>query len=135
MIRILVVEDDERVREAVCEVLGVNGYETTEAADGDQGLNLLETGQFDLAIIDIWMPGIDGLALLKKIRGRSSDMPVIIMSGGAANTTLEHAAAIADSHDAKSVLFKPFEDFELTEAVGKALKGAPPRMRDSTDRP
>lgn len=122
MSRILVVEDDEIVRESICEVLRSKGHETDEAADGSAGLEKLETGGFDLAIVDIWMPKKDGLSLLKEIRGRASGIPIIIISGGGPNATLEHATAVADSYGADAVLFKPFEDFELIEAVDEALE-------------
>lgn len=121
MSRILVVEDDEIVRESICEVLHTKGHTTGEAVDGIAGLEMLDSGGFDLAIVDIWMPRMDGLGLLKDIRGQASNIPIIIISGGAPDASLEHATAMADSYGADAVLFKPFEDYELIEAVAEAL--------------
>lgn len=122
MTRILVVEDDAVVREVICEVLNVNGYETEEAADGEAGLEILAQQSFDLAVVDIWMPKVDGLSLLRNLRTRLVDLPIIIVSGGGPNNTLEHSVAIADTYGADAVLFKPFEDFELIDAVTAVLE-------------
>ncbi len=121
MTKILVVDDDEIVRESLCAVLREAGHETVEAADGEAGLACLRAEAFELTIVDIWMPKVDGLALLREIRQGGASLPVIIISGGGPGQTLERASAIADSYGAGEVLYKPFEDEELLEAVERAV--------------
>ncbi|WP_282604365.1 response regulator [Pelagibius sp. Alg239-R121] len=122
MSKILVVDDDEFVRESVCAVLNVAGYDTVEATNGEEGITLIEKEAPDLAIVDIWMPKVDGLTLLRRVRAENSDLPIIIVSGGGPGETLERATAIADIYNADHVLFKPFEDTELLEMIEKLLE-------------
>ena len=122
MTRILIVDDVEAVRESMSAVLKKAGYDVTEAADGEQALATLSTQSFDLAIVDIWMPRKNGLSLLQEVRAQRSDIPIIIVSGGGPGAPLERSAALADIYGAAEVLFKPFENFELLDAVKGALK-------------
>ena len=117
MTRILIVDDAEAVRESMSVVLKKAGYDVTEAADGEQALATLSGQSFDLAIVDIWMPKMNGLSLLQELRGQHTDMPIIIVSGGGPGAPLERSAALANIYGAVEVLFKPFEDFELLDAV------------------
>jgi DNA-binding response OmpR family regulator len=121
MSRILVVDDDEYVRESVCEVLNLAGHETLEASNGEEGMTFIDNEAPDLAIIDIWMPKVDGLTLLRRVRAKNQDLPIIIVSGGGPGETLERATAIADTYSADHVLFKPFESDELLEMIRKLL--------------
>ncbi len=122
MTRILIVDDAEAVRESMRVVLKKAGYDVTEAADGEQALATLSAQSFDLAIVDIWMPRKNGLSLLREVRAQRSDIPIIIVSGGGPGASLERSAALADIYGATEVLFKPFEDFELLDAVTGALE-------------
>jgi CheY-like chemotaxis protein len=122
MTRILIVDDAEAVRESMSAVLKKAGYDVTEAADGEQALAMLSVQSFDLAIVDIWMPRKNGLSLLQEVRAQRSDIPIIIVSGGGPGAPLERSAALADIYGAVEVLFKPFENFELLDAVTGALE-------------
>ncbi len=122
MTHILIVDDAEAARESMTAILKKAGYDVTEAADGEQALETLSAQSFDLAIVDIWMPRKNGLSMLQELRGQRSDIPVIIVSGGGPGAPLERSAALADVYGAAEVLFKPFEDFELLDAVTGALE-------------
>ncbi len=122
MTRILIVDDAEAVRESMSVVLKKAGYDVAEAADGEEALATLSAQSFDLAIVDIWMPRKNGLSLLREVRAQRSDIPIIIVSGGGPGAPLERSAALADGYGAAEVLFKPFEDFELLDAVTGALE-------------
>ena len=122
MTRILIVDDAEAVRESMSAVLKKAGYDVTEAADGEQALATLSTQSFDLAIVDIWMPRKNGLSLLQEVRAQRTDIPIIIVSGGGPGAPLERSAALADIYGAAEVLFKPFENIELLDAVTGALE-------------
>ena len=122
MTRILIVDDAEAVRESMSVVLKKAGYDVAEAADGEQALATLSAQSFDLAIVDIWMPRKNGLSLLQEVRAQRSDIPIIIVSGGGPGAPLERSAALADIYGATEVLFKPFENFELLDAVKAILE-------------
>jgi two-component system, NtrC family, nitrogen regulation response regulator NtrX len=81
--KILVVDDEERIRQSLNGVLKDEGYEVAEAKDGAQALKQVETDPPDLILLDIWMPGIDGLETLERIRTMTANTPVIMISGHA----------------------------------------------------
>ncbi|WP_404380471.1 response regulator [Caenispirillum salinarum] len=124
MKQILLVEDQPLVRKAVRGALEDAGFAVTEAADGEEGLTAARRAAYDLAIVDIWMPRVDGITFLKEVRTIHADLPVIIISGGGPSAPLEVKAHLAQAHGAQEVLFKPFEDEELLAAVGRAIPGA-----------
>ena len=77
--KILVVEDDQMIREGVCEYLSESGYEMVEAGDGREALARFYSDDIDLVILDIQIPHINGLDVLKEIR-RKSRLPVLILT-------------------------------------------------------
>lgn len=121
MANILLVEDVPLVRQSVRAILEASGHGVVEAADGREGLSALKTQRFDLVVADIWMPNTDGIALLKEIKAGPTPLPVIIISGGGPKASLEISSSLAETWGADTVLYKPFEDEELTEAVNRIL--------------
>jgi CheY-like chemotaxis protein len=81
MPRVLVVDDQAHVRAAVAIALRAIGFEVVGVADGAAALNEFQESVFDLAVIDIYMPDFDGVKLIKAMRQRAPDFPVIAMSG------------------------------------------------------
>ena len=79
-IRMLIVEDDRRLAELVATRLRDLGHEVETAADGDRGYQLAATGRFDLAVLDVMLPGRDGLSLLRDLRSNGSTMPVVVLT-------------------------------------------------------
>ena len=77
--KILVVEDDQMIREGVCEYLSESGYEMVEAGDGREALARFDSDDIDLVILDIQIPHINGLDVLREIR-RKSRLPVLILT-------------------------------------------------------
>ena len=121
MSKILVIDDNEEMRELLNVMLARAGHEPAAAADGEEGLRKCEAERFDLVLLDIWMPEVDGISVLKDLRARRPDLPVIVMSGGSDKMPLEYSSALADTHGATSVLFKPFHRDELLAAIEMAL--------------
>ena len=78
--RLLFVEDDSRIVPFVAKGLKEAGYVVVHASDGPSGLELALQGGFDATIVDIMLPGLDGLALIDELRRRRSTIPVIILS-------------------------------------------------------
>lgn len=121
MTNVLVVDDDAMVRKSICAILSIAGHDTIDAEDGMAALEVLKNQTVEIAIVDVWMPGVDGLSFLRQVREDSHDFPIVIISGGGPGDTLEYASALALARGADHVLFKPFEDFELLEIVNELL--------------
>jgi CheY-like chemotaxis protein len=124
MAKILLVEDSAEVSLTVREILASEGHNVSSASNGNEALNCLKNGPFDLIVSDIWMPEMDGIALLKTVRGSGNAIPVIVISGGAPNAPLTYTAPLASTFGANEVIYKPFEKRELLDAVKRALAAA-----------
>lgn len=123
MAAIIIVDDSAALREMLAAVLAGRGHQVTQAGNGAEAMAIFARQSFDLAVLDIYMPDADGLALLTHLRDSGHKLPVVMMSGGRPGTPLEQAVAIADAYGADSVLFKPFEAHELVDAVERLLAG------------
>jgi CheY-like chemotaxis protein len=127
---ILVIDDQKHVRTAIVVALQANGFGAVGAESGQSGLTKFEQSEFDLVIADIFMPGVDGVTLIKALRKRHPGLPVIAISGvllgASGRTALDHLANIAELADVIR-LQKPFRPNELLRAVAVALSadGAP----------
>ncbi|MBM40351.1 MAG: Fis family transcriptional regulator [Acidobacteria bacterium] len=116
--RILVVDDDEGVRESIAMTLEYEGYECVFARSGQEGLDKIESESPDLVLLDIKMPGMDGLEVLRQLRDGGDVLPVIVISGhGTINTAVE-----ATKQGAFAFLEKGFEADALKVNIRNALK-------------
>jgi len=118
--RILVADDEESIRWVLSKALKKQGYMVDLAEDGSQARALASKNHYDLAVLDIKMPGVQGLDLLKEFRSNAPDMLVIIMT---AEATMEHAVS-AMKHGAYDYLTKPFDLTALNGIILKAEKAA-----------
>lgn len=116
---ILVVDDDDRIRDLLKRFLTREGYRVTAAGDAAAARRLLATMEFDLAILDVMMPGEDGLSLLAAIRaGREKETPVMLLTArGQATDRIEGLKLGADDY-----LPKPFEPEELALRCAAILR-------------
>ena len=80
MAKILIVDDEPRIRELIRENLQYSGYTCEEAGDGSAALSLLTGGGYDLVILDLMMPFMDGMTCLREMRTRRINTPVIILT-------------------------------------------------------
>lgn len=78
---ILIIDDEEGIRFSLQGILEDEGHEVLGAENGEQGLEMIEADRPDIVFLDIWMPGLDGLAVLEKIKEIEADLPVIMISG------------------------------------------------------
>src|SRR5688572_5674113 len=112
-LRVLIVDDDARLFELLHSYLAQNGIAAESARDGQIGLRLLEAGGFDAVLLDIMMPGMDGLSVLRKIRdsqlGGSADLPVIMLTAKGDETD----RVVGLELGADDYLPKPFSPREL----------------------
>lgn len=77
----LIVDDEEKIRKTLAEVIEDEGWRTVTAESGSKALQILQRQQPDLILLDVWMPGIDGIETLQKMRQLNSQVPIVIMSG------------------------------------------------------
>jgi CheY-like chemotaxis protein len=122
MAKVLLSDDVPLMVEAIVVALESEGHDVIVANDGEAAMALLVSEDFDIAVLDIWMPKKSGLDVLKALRQRKPGTPVILISGGGPGATLEQATAIADMYRANRVLYKPFEDEELLSAIAELVK-------------
>lgn len=117
---ILVVDDEEHIRELLQYNLTSAGYEVVEAENGEEALGKLEKASFDLVLLDIMMPGVDGLEVLKQIRKDNSQwqLPVILIT--AKGTEIDKVLGLELGAD--DYLVKPFGVHELTARVKNVLR-------------
>ncbi len=124
MHRILVVEDDRAIRHLVCEVLKTAGYSVDAAGDGVEGLARMKEQKFDLVILDIWMPKMNGLDVMAELRKEPSPPLVIVMTADNTPETLLRAIR----EQAYRYVAKPFESKALLELVKNSLAAEPPTV-------
>ena len=103
MSRILIVEDEPRIVAFLAKGLSDNGYDVVSVEDGPAGLARVAEGGIDLAILDLGLPGMDGLEVLRSLRARGDDLPVIILT--AREDVVAGFDAGADDYIAKPVRF------------------------------
>jgi DNA-binding response OmpR family regulator len=118
MNRILLVDDDVSYRAALKRVLLQNGFAVDTASDGRAALKKFREAQFDVIILDLWMPEKDGLETLIEIRRASPTAKVIAMSG-ANSIGFTKPLDTALRFGAAAVLEKPFTSQDLIEAISK----------------
>ena len=114
---ILVVDDEPRVRESIRSILEDEGYAIIEASDGQEGLTRVAADKPDSVLLDIWMPDLDGIEVLRGIKQLDADLPVIIMSG---HGTIETAVK-ATKLGAYDFLEKPLSIDKLELVLRNAL--------------
>ena len=117
MAKILIVDDEPRIRELIREHLQYAGYTCEEAADGSAALAQVTSSSFDLVILDLMMPFMDGMTCLREMRGRHINTPVIILTArGEEYDKLAGLEAGADDY-----VVKPFSPRELVARVKAVL--------------
>jgi len=117
-IKILVADDEPSHRQMIEAVLAAEGYEVTQAEDGQAAISAVEEKFYDLVIMDVRMPNVDGIQALQKIKQISPDIPVIIMTAYAS----VGSAVEALKSSAYDYLIKPLDIDELKILVAKALR-------------
>src|SRR5699024_1788817 len=124
MAKILIVDDEPRIRELIREHLQYAGYTCEEAADGSAALAQVASASFDLVILDLMMPFMDGMTCLREMRSRHINTPVIILTArGEEYDKLAGLGAGADDHAVKP--FSPREAGARGAAVGIRRVGRP----------
>lgn len=118
--RILVVEDDAKIASFVVKGLKQEGYAVDHAPDGDTGLTLATTTRYDAAVVDIMLPGLDGLSLVKRLRAKGEQMPVLFLS--ARSGVQDRVIGLQSGGD--DYLTKPFAFAELSARLQALIRRA-----------
>jgi two-component system phosphate regulon sensor histidine kinase PhoR len=116
--RILVVDDEKRIRDGCQSILSAEGFEVGVAENGYAGLAKIEEQHFDIILLDLMMPGLRGLDLLDHVKGKLPDTLIIVITGYA---TLEHAVE-AMKKGAFDFISKPFSPEDLRAVIRKAIE-------------
>ena len=125
----LVVDDEPTVREVVVGYLRRDGHDVSEAHDGSTALDLLDSERFDLVVLDMMLPGVNGLDILRRIRA-NGDMPVIMLT--ARSEESDRVAGLELGAD--DYVVKPFSPRELAARVNGVLRRAAPKVPATSDR-
>lgn len=116
--RVLIVEDDEETAGYVAKGLKESGYRPTVATDGKEGLLMAASEDFDLAIVDRMLPGLDGLSLVETLRGTGKELPILFLSAmGSVEERVKGLRGGADDY-----LVKPFAFSELLARIEVLLR-------------
>jgi two-component system nitrogen regulation response regulator NtrX len=115
---ILVVDDEAGVRSSLAGILGDEGYAVTAVESGEAALAALETRRHDLVLLDVWLPGQDGLEVLRRIRERDVELPVVVISGHGTIETAVRAVRLG----AQDFVEKPLSLEKTLLAVRNALR-------------
>ncbi len=121
-IRLLLVDDEQEFLESMAAVLGRRGFDIETAQDGYEALEILEKKRFDVGVIDVKMPGLDGVELFREIKLRHSGMPVILLTG---HGTLQQAFN-SSREGVFEYLTKPCSVGDLVQVVRRAVEGRSP---------
>ncbi len=118
MFRILVVDDSFTARSIIARLIG-DRYELVQADGGAQALALLGSGSFDLVLLDLLMPGMDGFQTLRAIKERAPDLPVLVLSADIQESTRRRVLAAG----AVQLIHKPPKQDSLIAAIEEGLQG------------
>jgi CheY-like chemotaxis protein len=139
--RILVIDDDDLVRTAVQQMLENKGFDVVVAAQGQHALRILDDGNFDAIVVDIFMPDMDGLETIRAFRERSPEIAIVAMSGTKfyeGTASAPDFLLMATKLGANASLRKPFRSRELVATIESCLASRPAsdaQSRSSGSRP
>jgi DNA-binding response OmpR family regulator len=120
-VRALLIDDDVRLSELLSNYLGQNGIQVAQALDGTRGIAMLDAGAYDLVLLDVMMPGLDGLEVCKRIRAKSA-VPIVMLTARGDETDRVVGLEIG----ADDYLAKPFSPRELLARIRAVLRRAMP---------
>ncbi|MDX9703040.1 MAG: response regulator [Candidatus Auribacterota bacterium] len=110
---ILLADDDEYFRNALSDILTIEGYNLVQAEDGETTINLFKNSQFDLVLLDLLMPGIDGVETIRILRNIKPDVKIIVLTGDTQSRLLEEAQA----YSIQGIIRKPFDIDTLVHRI------------------
>jgi CheY-like chemotaxis protein len=130
LVKILVIDDDAGMRRTISRILSQAGHEVTEAADGQEGIDLVRTNRPDIVVTDIFMPQKEGFETIQELRQKHPSTLILAVSGGATlNIASGHAPdylSLVQGLGADGTLAKPFRAKDLLLEIDKLLQKKQP---------
>jgi DNA-binding response OmpR family regulator len=117
-IRILIVEDEAAIRAGLIDVFVYHGYEVDFAAEGPEGLSKAQSGSFDLILLDVMLPGMNGFEICERIRARDREQPIIMLTAKAGDEDVIQGLSLG----ADDYVAKPFSVAQLVLRVQAVLR-------------
>ena len=117
-IRLLIIEDEAAIRTGLMDVLVYHGYDVESAADGPAGLEMALSGRFDLILLDVMLPGMDGFEICNRIRAQDRDQPVIMLTAKSTDEDIIQGLSLG----ADDYVAKPFSVAQLVLRVQAVLR-------------
>jgi two-component system alkaline phosphatase synthesis response regulator PhoP len=117
-LRLLIVEDESAIRNGLVDVFVFHGYEVDSVDDGREGLRLAQTGRFDLVLLDVMLPGIDGFEICDRIRQDDREQPIIMLTAKTADEDIIQGLRLG----ADDYVAKPFSIAQLVLRVEAVLR-------------
>ena len=127
--RVLVVDDDDMIRDLLCNLLEIERFSVTTAASAKDALTILEGESVRAVVTDMLMPEMSGMELLKEIKAVKPDLPVLIITGYAGH----YNAADLKASGASGFLTKPFKNTELIRILKMAIRKAPSNTSSASE--
>jgi len=121
MAKIIVIDDEETMRDLLSEILTGAGHEVATAADGIHALRTCYKNEFDIAIVDMVLPGLDGLQTIQKLTNTHHYLKIIAISGGDKSFDGNTYLDLVRDKKAHRVFKKPFEPGELLKAIKELM--------------
>ncbi|KYG31806.1 response regulator transcription factor [Alkalihalobacillus trypoxylicola] len=118
MHRILIIEDEKKISRLLQLELEHEGYQTTMASDGLTGLELIQNEEWDLVILDVMLPGLNGIEVLRRVRVNNQSLPIIMLT--ARDNVIDKVTGL--DYGANDYLTKPFEIEELLARIRVCLR-------------
>ena len=128
-LRILIVDDERMTREATRIALTARGYVVVVAENGKSAIEVVRTSKFNAAIVDLFMPDMDGLQVISAIHAIDPSLPMIAASGfmfaGKSCPQMPNFDGMAEEAGAKATLYKPFRPDALVKKITEVIEAAP----------
>lgn len=118
--RILIVEDEDAIRTGLEDVFVYHGYAVDSTGDGREGLRIAATGHFDLLLLDVMLPGVDGFTICERVRAADRDQPIIMLTARTTDDDVIHGLKLG----ADDYVAKPFSVAQLVVRVEAVLRRA-----------
>lgn len=116
--KILIVEDEEPIRRGLCDVFVYHGYEVESASTGTEGLERARRGGYDLIILDVMLPGVDGFTICNELRSKDRDQPIIMLTAKSSDEDIIQGLTLG----ADDYIGKPFSVQQLVLRVEAVLR-------------
>jgi UDP-3-O-[3-hydroxymyristoyl] N-acetylglucosamine deacetylase len=129
MHKVLIIDDEKNILDSLSGILEDEGFVVSKAADGREGLNIFDREAPDVVLLDVWMPEMDGIQVLKEIKARNNDARVVVISGHGTISTAVEAVKMG----AYDFLEKPLSIDKVLEVVYRSIGADSPGVPDVAD--